>query len=332
MTDLPTEMRAIDPGETGGPEVMQVVTRPVPQAGPGEVLIEIHAAGVNRPDVLQRMGLYPMPPGITSIMGLEVSGRIAALGEGVTHFTIGDPVCALVPGGGYAEYVNAPAGSVLPVPDGIDMIDAAGLPESYFTVWSNLFERGAAKDGETVLVHGGTSGIGTTAIQLCNAFDVKVFVTAGSDGKCDAARQVGADLAINYRTEDFVERVKAAAPGGVDVVLDMVGGDYVPRNIECLGEDGRHVSIAMQRGAAAEVSILAVMAKRLRLTGSFLRPRPAAFKALVARSLHETVWPEFAAGKLSALTDRVYPLEQAADAHRRMEAGDHVGKILLKIR
>ncbi len=329
---LPDLMRAIDPAEPGGPEVLAICERPVPVAGAGEVLIEIHAAGVNRPDVLQRKGLYPMPPGVTSIMGLELSGRIAALGEGVTGHAVGDAVCALVPGGGYAEYVAAPAGSVLPVPDGVGMIDAAGLPETYFTVWSNLFIRGGAKDGETVLVHGGTSGIGTTAIALCRALGVRIFVTCGSDEKCAAAVKAGADLAINYKTEDFAENVKAAAPGGVDVVLDMVGGDYVPRNLDCLGEEGRHVSIAMQRGASADVSLLTVMAKRLRLTGSFLRPRDKEFKAMIALSLKQTVWPLFAEGALSTLTDRVFPLTDAAEAHRHMEAGGHVGKIILKVR
>ncbi|MGB3722858.1 MAG: NAD(P)H-quinone oxidoreductase [Pacificimonas sp.] len=329
---LPTTMRAIDPPEPGGAEVLVVCERPVPTAAPGEVLIEVHAAGVNRPDVLQRKGLYPMPPGVTSIMGLEVSGKIAALGEGVTNHKVGDAVCALVPGGGYAEYVSAPAGSVLPVPEHVDLIDAAGLPETYFTVWSNLFIRAGAKDGETVLVHGGTSGIGTTAIALCKALGARIFVTCGSDEKCSAAMQVGADLAINYKTEDFVQKVKAAAPDGVDVVLDMVGGDYVPRNLECLGEEGRHVSIAVQRGPQTEVSLVTVMAKRLRLTGSFLRPRDAEFKAMVALSLKQTVWPLFAEGALSGLTDRIFPLEEAADAHRHMEAGGHVGKIILKVR
>ncbi|MHB9880648.1 NAD(P)H-quinone oxidoreductase [Pacificimonas sp. ICDLI1SI03] len=324
-------MRAIDPEGPGGPEMLQLVDRPVPVAGAGEVLIEVAAAGVNRPDILQRLGLYPMPPGAPSIMGLEVSGRIAARGAGVESFEIGQEVCALVAGGGYADYVVAPAGSVLPVPQGVDLLDAAGLPETYFTVWSNLFERGAVKDGETALVHGGTSGIGTTAIQLCNAFGVRVFVTAGSDDKCGAAKEVGADLAINYKTQDFVEEVKAAAPDGVDVVLDMVGGDYVARNIECLAAEGRHVSIAFQRGPRADVSLTAVMSKRLRLSGSMLRPRDAEFKALVARSLQKTVWPLFAEGKLHALTDRIFPLAEAADAHRHMEAGDHVGKIILKV-
>ncbi|MEO0499075.1 MAG: NAD(P)H-quinone oxidoreductase [Pseudomonadota bacterium] len=331
MSDIPEMMRAVDPLETGGPEVLTIAERPVPAPQPGEVLIRVAAAGVNRPDVLQRMGLYPMPPGITSIMGLEVSGHIAALGEGVSDLAIGDAVCALVVGGGYAEYVAADAGAVLPVPAGMDIVDAAGLPETYFTVWSNLFERGGLKDGETALVHGGTSGIGTTAIQLAKAFGARVFVTCGSDAKCAAAREIGADLAINYKADDFVETVKGAAPGGVDVVLDMVGGDYVPRNLECLGDEGRHVTIAFQRGPKTELNLMQVMAKRLRLSGSFLRPRDPAFKALVARSLRDHVWPLFAEGALRPLTDRTYPLAEAAAAHARMEAGDHVGKIILTV-
>ena len=265
-------------------------------------------------------------------MGLEVSGVVAALGSGVGGLVEGQEVCALVPGGGYAGYVAAPLGSVLPVPDGVDLIHAAGLPETYFTVWSNLFERGGAKDGETALVHGGTSGIGTTAIQLAKAFGLKVFVTCGSDEKCAAAHNLGADLAINYKTRDFVEAVQAAAQEGVDVVLDMVGGDYLPRNMNCLATAGRHVSIAFQRGPSADISIVDIMRKRLILTGSTLRPRSTIFKALIADSLAENVWPLFGEDALKPVTDRVFPLEQAADAHRRMEAGDHVGKIILKMR
>ena len=326
---IPTTMTAIDPAAPGGPEVLVPVERPVPLPGDDEVLIRVHAAGVNRPDVLQRLGRYPMPPGAPTVMGLEVAGEVV-VGRG--RWQVGDRVCALVAGGGYADFCVAPVGQCLPIPEGLDFVAAAGLPETYFTVWSNLFERGAAAAGETILVHGGTSGIGTTAILLAKAFGLKVIVTAGSAAKCAAARSLGADHAIDYRAADFVDKVAGiTAGGGVDVVLDMVGGDYIPRNLKCLADDGRHVSIALQRGAAAEIDFGLVMRRRLSLTGSMLRPRSVAFKSEVARTLEATVWPLFASGKLRAVSDMTFALADAADAHRRMEAGDHVGKIVLQV-
>jgi len=332
MAQLPPTMIAIDPDQPGGPEVLVPVERPVPTPGPGEVLIRVRAAGVNRPDVLQRLGLYPMPPGAPTIMGLEVAGEVVALGEGASRFDIGQPVCALVAGGGYAQYCPAPEGQCLPVPGGLSLIEAASLPETYFTVWSNLFERAFADEGDTVLVHGGTSGIGVTAILLGKALGLRVFVTCGSDDKCAAARALGADLAINYRTEDFAEvALKATQGRGVDIVLDMVGGDYVPKNLMALAEDGRHVSIAFQRGPRAELDLTQVMRKRLTLSGSMLRPRPIAYKTALADSLARDVWPLFGEGRLRAIIDSTFPLERAADAHRRMEAGDHVGKIVLEV-
>lgn len=327
---IPSTMTAIDPASPGGPEVLVPVTRPVPQPGPGEVLVRVAAAGVNRPDVLQRMGMYPMPPGAPTIMGLEIAGTVAAVGEGVERWRVGDAACALVAGGGYAEYCVAPAGQCLPVPAGMQMTDAAGLPETWFTVWSNLVDRGRAKAGETILVHGGTSGIGVTAIQLGIALGLTVIVTAGSAEKCAAALALGAAHAIDYKASDFVAEVARITEGrGVDLVLDMVGGDYVPRNIQCLADDGRHVSIAFQRGTKCELDLMTVMRKRLTLTGSMLRPRPVAFKAAIAETLEGAIWPEFESGRLKPVTDRVFPLADAAEAHRRMEAGTHVGKIVL---
>lgn len=330
MYTIPATMRAIDPEAPGGPEVLQIVERPVPAVQPGEVLIRVAAAGVNRPDVMQRKGAYPPPPGAPSIFGLEVSGTVVALGEGVHQLMVGQPVCALVAGGGYADYVTAPAGQCLPVPELLSMEEAAAMPETLFTVWTNLFERAYASEGDTVLVHGGTSGIGTMAISLCNIFGITIIVTAGSDEKVAAAKALGADHAINYKTEDFVERVKEITGGaGCAAVLDMVGGDYVARNLKCLAPDGRHVSIAVQGGAKATIPIFEVMMKRLTLTGSTLRARDNAFKAMVADELARIVWPHVEAGRLKPVMDKAFPLEQAADAHRRMEAGDHVGKIVL---
>ena len=330
MNNLPETMNAIDPEAPGGPEVLRLVQRPVPVPSPGEVLIRVAAAGVNRPDVLQRKGGYPPPPGAPTIPGLEISGEIVALGDGVTPEMLGQPVCALLAGGGYAEYAVAPVGQCLPVPNTLTMIEAAAIPETLFTVWTNLFERGYATEGDTVLVHGGTSGIGTMAIALANLFSLTIIVTAGSDEKCAAAKALGADHAINYRTQDFVAEVKAITGGaGCAVVLDMVGGDYVPRNLQCLADDGRHVSIAVQGGMMATVPIIEIMRRRLTLTGSTLRPRDAAFKGLVADELHRTVWPHVEDGKLKPVIDRTYPLAEAAAAHARMEAGDHVGKIVL---
>lgn len=330
--NLPAAMRAIDPAEPGGPEKLCVVERPTPRPARGEVLIRVAAAGVNRPDVLQRTGNYAPPPGAPTIPGLEIAGEIVALGDGVETHMVGQPVCALLAGGGYAEYAAVPAGQCLPVPEALSLVEAAALPETLFTVWTNLFERGYAAEGDSVLVHGGTSGIGTMAILLGKLFALKVIVTVGSDAKAAAARDIGAAHAINYRTEDFVERVAEITGGrGVSVVLDMVGGDYVPRNLKCLAEDGRHVSIAVQGGASATVPIWDIMRRRLTLTGSTLRARDAAFKEMVADELARTVWPHVEAGRLRPIIDRTFPLEQAADAHRRMEAGDHVGKIVLTV-
>lgn len=329
---LPELMTAIDPAQPGGPEVLVPVERPVPVPGPGEVLIRVAAAGVNRPDVLQRMGGYPPPPGVTSIPGLEVAGEIVAVGDDVPPEMIGQPMCALVAGGGYAEYSVAPLGQCLSVPEGLSMVEAAAMPETLFTVWTNLFERGYASEGDTVLVHGGTSGIGTMAISLCTLFGVKVIVTAGSDEKVAACLRHGADHAINYKTEDFVSRVRDLTEGrGVDVVLDMVGGDYVARNIKCMAEDGRHVSIAVQGGAMAPVPVFEIMRRRLTLTGSTLRARDVAFKTLVADELARAVWPFVADGRLRPAIDRTYPLAEAAEAHRRMESGAHMGKIVLTV-
>uniref|UniRef100_UPI003A842827 NAD(P)H-quinone oxidoreductase n=2 Tax=Sphingomonas sp. GlSt437 TaxID=3389970 RepID=UPI003A842827 len=332
MDATPETMIAIDPAAPGGPEVLVVVERPVPVPGPGDVLIRVAAAGVNRPDVLQRRGGYPPPPGAPSIPGLEVAGTVVALGAGVAPELMGQPVCALVPGGGYAQYALAAAGVCLPVPSALTIIEAAAIPETLFTVWTNLFERAFVVEGDTVLVHGGTSGIGTMAIALANIFGLKIIVTAGTDEKCAAARKLGADHAINYKMQDFVAEVKAITGGhGVQAVLDMVGGDYVPRNLQCLADDGRHVSIAVQGGLTATIPIFEVMRRRLTLTGSTLRPRDTAFKAMVADELHRIVWPYVAEGRLKPVIDRTFPLANAAEAHARMESGDHVGKIVLTV-
>ena len=325
-------MIAIDPAGPGGPDVLQPVERPIPIAGPGEVLIRVRAAGVNRPDVLQRKGMYPPPPGAPSVPGLEVAGEIVALGKDVDPAQLGQSVCALVAGGGYAEYCVAPFGQCLPVPAVLTLIEAAAIPETLFTVWTNLFERAYAVEGDTVLVHGGTSGIGTMAISLGKLFGLTVIVTCGSDAKCAEAIALGSDYAINYSEKDFVAEVKEITSGqGVQAVLDMVGGDYVPRNLACMAEDGRHVTIAVQRGVMAEINVAAVMVKRLTLTGSTLRARPVAFKALVADELNRTVWPHVVSGKLRPVIDKTFPLAQAAAAHARMEAGEHVGKIVLTV-
>jgi putative PIG3 family NAD(P)H quinone oxidoreductase len=325
-------MIAIDPVEAGGPEVLVPVERAVPVPEPGELLIRVAAAGVNRPDVAQRLGQYPPPPGAPSIPGLEIAGEVVALGEGADQAMLGQKVCALIAGGGYAQYAAAPAGQCLPVPDALSMIEAAAMPETLFTVWTNLFERAYAVSGDSVLVHGGTSGIGTMAIMLGRLFELSVIVTAGSDDKCARAIEIGAAHAINYRTADFVEEVKRITGGrGVSAVLDMVGGDYVPRNLKCLAEDGRHVSIAAQRGPKVEIALWEIMRRRLTLTGSTLRARSVEFKSLVADELKSAVWPHVAEGRLKPVIDMTFPLEQAAEAHRRMEAGDHVGKIVLVI-
>ncbi|HYD13232.1 MAG TPA: NAD(P)H-quinone oxidoreductase [Allosphingosinicella sp.] len=330
--EMPEEMSAIDPAGPGGPEVLIPVRRPVPKPETGEVLVRVAAAGVNRPDVIQRRGLYPPPPGAPSIPGLEVAGIVAAVGEEVPKALVGQPVCALVAGGGYAEYCTAPVGQCLPVPATLNMVEAAATPETLFTVWSNLFERAYAMEGEAVLVHGGTSGIGTMAIALGQLFGLRIIVTCGSDGKCARALELGAAEAINYRTHDFVAEVQRLTEGrGVNIVLDMVGGDYLPRNLDCLAEDGRHVSIAVQGGASAEINIASLMMRRLTLTGSTLRPRPVAFKSLVADEIARSVWPFVEEGRLKPVIHTTFPLAEAAEAHRLMEAGEHVGKIVLTV-
>jgi putative PIG3 family NAD(P)H quinone oxidoreductase len=322
-------MNAIDPQHSGGPEVLELVDRPMPAPSAGQLLVRVAAAGVNRPDVMQRLGAYPPPPAAPSILGLEIAGEVAARGAGVTRWQVGDKVCALINGGGYADYALAIADHCLPVPDGLAMIEAAALPETVLTVWSNLFERGGAKAGDRVLVHGGTGGIGTTAILLGKLFGLEVIVTVGGPDKCAKALEIGAAHAIDYKAKDFVEEVaRITDKRGVDVILDMIGGDYIPRNIKCLAEEGRHVSIAIQRGPKGEVPIWAVMSKRLVLTGSTLRPRDDTFKAALARTVEEKVWPFVADGRLRPVIDRTYPLAEAADAHRRMDE-DHVGKVVL---
>lgn len=331
MSNIPATMTAIDPSEAGGPEVLQPVERPTPHPKTGEVLVRVAAAGVNRPDAMQRIGAYPPPPGAPSIPGLEIAGEVVALGAAVDRWAVGDKVCALVAGGGYAEFVVADAGLCLPVPDGLSMVEAAGFPETLFTVWSNLFQRGGAGAGEWALVHGGTSGIGTTAIALSGLFGLNLIVTAGSADKCARALDLGAAHAIDYRTQDFVEEVKAITGGrGVDVILDMIGGDYLPRNIQALATEGRHVSIAVQRGAKAEIPIWQIMQKRLVLTGSTLRARDISFKAALAADIEAKVWPFVAEGKFRPVIDATFPLAQAADAHARLDE-DHVGKIILTV-
>ncbi|GAK33467.1 NAD(P)H quinone oxidoreductase [Iodidimonas nitroreducens] len=325
-------MKAIEISKFGGPDVLRLCQRPDPAPGPGEVLIKVVAAGINRPDVIQREGRYPPPPGASDIPGLEISGTIAALGAAVKGWAIGDRVCALVTGGGYAEYCAAPVETLLPAPKSLPLAHAAGLPETVFTVWSNVFERGGLDHGEWLLVHGGSSGIGSTAIQLAKAFDAHVITTAGSDEKCRFCRDLGADAAINYHDEDFVAATLAIThKRGVDVVLDMVGGDYLPRNLQCLAENGRHVTIAFLKGPETTLSLAPIMLKRLTLTGSTLRARPLAFKAALAQSVEELVWPLIEAGRFRPMIDSIFPLEEAALAHRLMDSSLHKGKILLQI-
>jgi len=324
-------MTAIEITKPGGPEVLQPTERPVPTPGPGEVLVKVRAAGVNRPDVQQRSGGYPPPPGASDIPGLEIAGEIVAAHPDVTDWQVGQSCMALVSGGGYAEYCTAPAPQCLPLPSGMDFIQAAAIPETFFTVWTNVFERGQLKAGETLLIHGGASGIGTTAIQLARKFGARVIVTAGSDERADACRALGADLAINYRTRDFVAEAKAATDGaGVDLVLDMVGGDYFPRNIELLKLEGRLVQIALLGGATSEINLQRIMVKRLTVTGSTLRPRTVAQKAEIARAIRQHVLPLLDSGAVRPVMDSTFPLRQAVDAHRRIEA-DHVGKIVLTL-
>lgn len=325
-------MRAIEITRAGGPETLQLTERPMPVLGPGEVLIRVEAAGVNRPDVLQRKGGYAPPPGASDLPGLEVSGRIESGDVAGTGFVAGDAVCALVTGGGYAEYCVAPVGQCLPVPAGLTFAEAAALPETYFTVWSNVFDRARLAPGESLLVQGGTSGIGVAAIQLAAALGNPVYATAGSDEKCAACRELGARRAINYRTEDFVTVLKQETGGrGVDVILDMVAGDYMPREIECLADDGRLVIIALLGGSRAMLDMNAVLRRRLTVTGSTLRPRPVEFKTTIARRLRAVVWPLLEAGRMKPMLYRTFPLEKASDAHALMESSQHVGKIVLTV-
>jgi NADPH2:quinone reductase len=332
MTAVPETMTAITLAGKGGPEVLVPASVPTPRPGPGQILVKVGAAGVNRPDVQQRMGAYPPPPGHSPYPGLEIAGHVAALGEGVERWRIGDAVCALVNGGGYAEYCIAEEPVALPLPAGLDIAQAGAVPETFFTVWNNVFERAALRPGEWLLVHGGTSGIGVTAIQLAKAFGAHVIATAGSPAKCQACRELGADRAVDYRCEDFVAAAKEATGGrGVDVTLDMVGGDYTERNIVAAAEDGRIVQIATLGGAEVEINIARLMVKRVTLTGSTLRPRTRAVKAGFARALEERVWPLLASGRVKIVIDSRFPLANAADAHRRMETSTHVGKIVLKV-
>jgi putative PIG3 family NAD(P)H quinone oxidoreductase len=328
---LPASMTAIEIKKPGGPDVLVAASRPVPQAGAGEILVRVAAAAVNRPDILQRKGAYNPPPGTTDIPGLDIAGTVVALGAGVAGWRIGDTVTALVSGGGYAEYCVAPAPQCLPVPRGYDMIRAACLPETFFTVWTNVFERGRLQPGESLLVHGGSSGIGTTAIQLGRAFGARVFATAGSPEKCAACLRLGAAQAIDYRREDFVAAIQAATGGkGVDVILDMVGGDYIPRNLACLAVEGRLVQIAFLSGSKQEIDILPLMMKRLTLTGSTLRPRTVAQKGAIADQLRARVWPLLDAGTVAPVVHATFPLREAAAAHRLMETSAHIGKIVLE--
>lgn len=325
-------MTAIAIARPGGPEVLRPEERPRPIPGDDEILIAVAAAGVNRPDVMQREGKYPPPPGASDIPGLEVSGLVAAVGSSVSRWKPGDAVVALVPGGGYAEFCTAHESTALPLPEPLTLVEAAGIPETTFTVWNNVFRRGALRPGEWLLVHGGTSGIGTTAIQLAKAFGAFVAITAGSDEKLRAAERLGADVAINYRSADFVAAVREATDGcGADVILDMVGGDYFPRNVDAAAEDGRIVQISTLRGPETALDLRKVMAKRLTVTGSTLRNRPLAFKSELARSIEEAVWPVIAQSRYKPVIDRLYPLAEAAAAHARMDGGEHVGKIILTL-
>lgn len=325
-------MHAIEIIQPGGPEMLSLTKKAVPPVWSHQVLIKVAAAGISRPDAMQRRGLYPPPTGASDIPGLEIAGTIAALGANVSHLSIGTPVCVLVTGGGYAEYCVASASLCLPIPKGFDFIQAAALPETFFTVWSNVFDRARLSAGETLLVHGGSSGIGTTAIQLAKAFGARVVVTAGTDAKCGFCEQLGADAAINYRTQDFVEAVQQFTENkGVDVILDMIGGDYLPRNLKCMANEGRLVQIAIQHGAKAEADLWRIMVKRLTLTGSTLRGRDDLFKQQIVEKLQEKVWPLLSSGKIGPVIDSVFALDEAAKAHERLESGQHIGKIILKV-
>ena len=326
-------MKIIDVPTAGGPEALVLAERPIPEPKADEVLIRVAAAGLNRADILQRRGSYPPPPGAPPYPGLEVSGTIDATGAAVTEFKPGDKVCALLQGGGYAQFAVAPVGQVLPLPANVDLIHGAAIAEACFTVWSNVFMFGQLRRGETLLVHGGTSGIGVTAIQLAKSWGARVIATAGSDAKCRFCESIGATLAINYKNEDFVAATKTATDGrGCDVILDMIAGDYTARNIDALAEDGRLVIIATQGGATSTLNVLKIMQKRAVLTGSTLRPRPTAFKQQVKQALLEHVWPRIERGELRVIIDKTYAMRDAADAHRRMESSEHIGKILLSMR
>lgn len=323
-------MRVIEIREPGGPGVLVPAERPTPLPGPGSVLIKVAAAGVNRPDVMQRQGQYPPPPGASDIPGLEVAGAVYAIGRGVHGWEAGDRVCALVAGGGYAEYCVAPAPQCLPVPPAVDLVHAGAIPETFFTVWTNVFERGRLAAGESILIHGGSSGIGTTAVQLASAFGARVFATAGSAGKCAACERLGAERAVNYKEADFVAAVKELTGGrGVDLVLDIVGGDYLPRNLDALAMDGRLVQIGTLGGAKAHVNMVPVLQRRLTITGSTLRARSVAEKGAIAAALRERVWPLLAEGRVTPVVDRTFPLDEAAEAHRVMESSTHFGKLVL---
>lgn len=326
-------MRYVDHGSGGPAEILRINDGPVPQPNAGEVLIEVRYAGINRPDVLQRSGAYPPPPGASPLLGLEVSGTIIAKAPDVTRWNIGDTVCALTPGGGYAEYCTAPALNCLPVPAGLDMLEAAALPENYFTVWTNVFERGALRAGETFMVHGGSSGIGLTAIQLAKEFGATVITTVGNATKAEFCSKIGADLVINYKDSDFVEEVKRfTGKRGVDVILDMVGGEYINKNIRSLAPSGRLVQIAFLQGSNAQIDAMPIMLKRLTFTGSTLRPRTVEEKAAIARALQEKVWPALAAGRCKPVIHEVFRLEDAGAAHKLMESSTHIGKIMLDVR
>jgi len=325
----PVTMRVIEISQPGGPEVLVPASRPVPVPGAGEIVIKVAYAGVNRPDALQRAGAYAPPPGASDLPGLEASGHVAEVGAGVTRWRVGDAVCALLPGGGYAEYVTTPAAHALPVPEGMDLRAAACLPETFFTVWTNVFDRGRLQAGERFLVHGGTSGIGTTAIQLAAARGARVFATAGSDEKCRVCEDLGAERAINYRTGDFVAGMQAE--GGANLILDMVGGDYLPRNVKALADDGRLVQIAFLQGAQVQLNFAQVMMRRLTLTGSTLRPQSIAAKAAIAEALEREVWPLLASGRIAPVIDSEFPMQDAALAHARLESAGHIGKVVLKV-
>lgn len=327
---LATQMTLIEITEPGGPEILQPRQTAVPSPGAGEVLIKVQAAGVNRPDVIQRAGKYPMKPGMSPIPGLEIAGEVVALGEGVSAFKLGDKVCALTNGGGYAQYCVAPAGQTLPIPDGLDWVQAAAIPETFFTVWANVFGLGGASKGQRVLIHGGTSGIGTTALMLCREFGIEAFATAGSEQKCTAIRELGAEP-INYREQDFAQVIMNKTDNqGVDVILDIMGGSYFNDNISALAMDGRLVMIGFLGGAKAQdANLMAILGKRAVVTGSLLRPRTDAEKAAIAQQLREQVWPALAAGRCTPIIDKVYPFTEAAQAHKRMEGGEHIGKIVL---